>query len=141
MLQPKTTKYRKPHRVSYEGKAKGGDTIVFGAWGLQALEGNWITARQIESGRIAINRYMKRNGKIWIRIFPHMIRTKKPLEVRMGKGKGSPDHYVAVVKKGTILYEINADTDDIAKEELKLAMHKMPVKCKIIRKNEVDRNA
>ena len=106
MLTPKRTKYRRPHRVSYEGKAKGGATIAFGDYGLQALEGSWITQRQIEASRVAMTRFMKRQGKVWIRIFPHMAKTAKPLEVRMGSGKGSPDGYVAVAKVGTILFEL-----------------------------------
>ena len=100
MLMPKRTKYRRPHRVSYEGRTKGGDKVSFGEFGLVATEGAWITSRQIEAARIAINRYMNRGGKVWIRIFPHLAKTKKPLEVRMGSGKGSPEEWVAVVKTG-----------------------------------------
>ena len=134
MLTPKRTKYRRPHRVSYEGKAKGGTAINFGDYGLQSLEGAWITNRQIEAARIAINRFMKRQGKVWIRIFPHMAKTAKPLEVRMGSGKGAPESWVAVVKEGTIMFEVAGVTEEIANEALRLAAHKLPVKTKVIRK-------
>ncbi|TVP95034.1 MAG: 50S ribosomal protein L16 [Acholeplasmatales bacterium] len=138
MLTPKRTKYRRPHRVSYEGKAKGGTQVNFGEFGLQSLEGAWITNRQIESARIAINRYMKRQGKLWIRIFPHMAKTAKPLEVRMGSGKGAPDSWVAVVKEGTMMFEVAGVPEDIAKEALRLASHKLPVKTKVIKKESGD---
>ena len=138
MLTPKRTKYRRPHRVSYEGKAKGGTDVSFGEFGLQSLEGAWITNRQIESARIAINRYMKRQGKLWIRIFPHMAKTAKPLEVRMGSGKGAPDSWVAVVKEGTMMFEVAGVPEDIAKEALRLASHKLPVKTKVIKKESGD---
>ena len=134
MLTPKRTKYRRPHRVSYEGKAKGGTSVNFGDYGLQSLEGAWITNRQIEAARIAINRFMKRQGKVWIRIFPHMAKTAKPLEVRMGSGKGAPESWVAVVKEGTIMFEVAGVTEEIANEALRLAAHKLPVKTKVIRK-------
>ena len=132
MLMPKRTKYRRPHRVSYEGKAKGGKEVSFGEYGLQSLEGAWVTDRQIEAARIAMTRYMKRDGKVWIKIFPHMIRTKKPLEVRMGSGKGAPDGYVAVVKDGTIMFEIAGVSEEIAREAFRLASHKLPVKTKFV---------
>lgn len=134
MLMPKRTKYRRPHRVSYEGKAKGNTEIQNGTWGLQATEGAWVTNRQIEAARIAMTRHMKRLGKVWINIFPHMAKTKKPLEVRMGSGKGSPDSWVAVVKTGKVMFEIGGVSDEIAKEALRLASHKLPVTTKIIRK-------
>ena len=140
MLTPKRTKYRRPHRVSYEGKAKGGTNVNFGDYGLQSLEGAWITNRQIESARIAINRYMKRQGKVWIRIFPHMAKTAKPLEVRMGSGKGSPEGWVAVVKEGTVMFEVAGVTEADAKEALRLAAHKLPVRTKMIRKESGDSN-
>jgi len=140
MLTPKRTKYRRPHRISYEGKAKGGTKVSFGEFGLQSLEGAWITNRQIESARIAINRYMKRQGKVWIRIFPHMAKTAKPLEVRMGSGKGSPEGWVAVVKEGTMMFEVAGVTEAVAKEALRLAAHKLPVKTKVIRKESGDSN-
>ena len=136
MLMPKRTKYRRPHRVSYEGKAKGGKTIAFGEFGLQSLEGAWITDRQIEAARIAMTRYMKRDGKVWIKIFPHNIRTKKPLEVRMGSGKGSPEYWVAVVKPGRVMFEIAGVDEDTAREALRLAANKLPIKCKFVTKEE-----
>ncbi len=132
MLLPKRTKYRRPHRVKYEGKAKGGTKVNFGEYGLQAQEGAWITNRQIESARIAMTRYMKRGGKVWINIFPHLSLTKKPLEVRMGSGKGSPDSWVAVVKEGRIMFEVAGVSEEVAREALRLASHKLPVKCKFV---------
>ena len=139
MLMPKRTKYRRPHRVSYEGKAKGGKDLNFGDYGIQALEGTWITSQQIEAARIAMTRYMRREGKVWIRIFPHMVRTKKPLEVRMGGGKGSPDGYVAVVKRGTIMFEIGGVDEKIAREALRLASHKLPIPTKIVIRESGDK--
>jgi len=136
MLMPKRTKYRRPHRVKYEGHTKGGDKVSFGEYGLVALEGAWITSRQIEAGRIAINRHMKRGGKLWIRIFPHLAKTKKPLEVRMGSGKGSPEEWVAVVKEGRVMFEVAEVSEDVAREALRLAANKLPVRCKIIKKGE-----
>lgn len=136
MLMPKRTKYRRPHRVSYEGKAKGGTKIAFGEYGLQALEGAWITNRQIESARIAMTRYMKRYGKVWIKIFPHLAKTAKPLEVRMGSGKGAPESWVAVVKPGKIMFEIAGVSEEVAREALRLASHKLPIKTKIVVKGE-----
>lgn len=129
---PKRTKFRKPHRVSYEGKAKGAKQIDFGEFGLQALEGAWVTSNQIEAARIAMTRYMKRAGKVWIRIFPHMAQTKKPLEVRMGGGKGNPEGFVAVVKRGTVMFEIGEIDEATAREALRLASAKLPVKTKIV---------
>lgn len=137
MLQPKQNKWRKPFKKDYTGKAKRGTTISFGDYGLQAKEGAWVTARQIEATRIAITRYLKRQGDLHIRIFPHNPMTKKPLEVRMGKGKGSVDHYVAVVKEGMILFELGGDIlEEDALEALRLGMHKLPIKCKILKKGE-----
>ena len=132
MLMPKRTKYRRPHRVSYEGKAKGGKYVAFGELVLQSLEGAWITDRQIEAARIAMTRYMKRDGQVWIKIFPHIVRTKKPLEVRMGSGKGAPDGYVAVVKNGTIMFEVGGVSEEVAREAFRLASHKLPVKTKFV---------
>ena len=129
MLMPKRTKYRRPHRVKYEGKAKGGTEVSFGEYGLQATEGAWITSRQIEAARIAINRRLNRGGQVWIRIFPH-------LEVRMGSGKGSPEEWVAVVKTGRVLFEVAGVDEELAREALRLASHKLPIKCKIIGKGE-----
>ena len=131
---PKRTKFRKPHRVSYEGKAKGAKYVDFGEYGLQATEGAWVTANQIEAARIAMTRYMKRVGKVWIRIFPHMALTKKPLEVRMGGGKGSPEGFVAVVKRGTVMFEIGEVDEETAREALRLASAKLPVRTKIVTK-------
>lgn len=140
MLTPKRTKYRRPHRVSYEGKAKGGTKVSFGEFGLMATQGAWITNRQIEAARVAMTRYMKRQGKVWIRIFPHMAKTSKPLEVRMGSGKGSPDGYVAVVKEGTVMFEIAGVTEEIAREALRLAQHKLPVTTKFVKRESGDSN-
>ena len=133
---PKRTKYRRPHRVKYEGNAKGGKTVAFGDFGLVALDGAWITSRQIEAARIAINRHMNRGGKVWIRIFPHLAKTKKPLEVRMGSGKGAPEQWVAVVKKGRVMFEVGQIDEATAREALRLASHKLPVRCKIIGRGE-----
>ena len=141
MLTPKRTKYRRPHRVSYEGKAKGGTEISFGDFGLMSLDGAWITNRQIEAARIAMTRYMKRQGKVWIRIFPHMAKTAKPLEVRMGSGKGSPDGFVAVVKEGTVMFEVAGVTEEIAREALRLAQHKLPVTTKFVKRESGDSSA
>ena len=136
MLQPKRVKYRRPHSLSYEGNAKGGTKVEFGEFGLVALEGNYITDHQIESARIVLSRSTDRSGKVWIRIFPHMAKTKKPAEVRMGSGKGSPEGWVAVVKKGTVMFEIGGTTPEVAMEALRLAGYKLPVKTKIITKEK-----
>jgi len=140
MLTPKRTKYRRPHRVSYEGKAKGGTVVSFGEYGLKSMDGAWITSRQIEASRVALTRYMKRQGKVWIRIFPHMAKTAKPLEVRMGSGKGSPDGFVAVVKQGTIMFEVGGVSEEVAREALRLASHKLPVKTKFVKRESGDSN-
>lgn len=134
MLIPKKTKWRHMHKISHQGSAKGNNYVAFGDFGLQALEGHWITNNQIEAARISLSRYTKRGGKIWIRIFPHLSITKKPLEVRMGSGKGAHDKWVAVVKKGTILFEIAGVNQDIAKRALKLSSHKLPIATKIVAK-------
>ena len=136
MLMPKRTKYRKPHRVSYDGHARGNTELHLGEYGLQAKTGAWVSAEQIEAARIAMTRYMKRGGKVFINIFPHLAITKKPLETRQGKGKGNVDEFVAVVKKGKIMFEISGVTEDIAREALRLASHKLPVQCKFVRKEE-----
>lgn len=133
MLQPKRVKYRRPHSLSYEGHAKGGTTVCFGQYGLQAQEGAYITDHQIESARIVLSRYTDRAGKIWIRIFPHLAKTKKPAEVRMGSGKGSPEGWVAVVKEGAILFEIGGVNDALAKKALSMAAYKLPIKCKVVK--------
>ena len=133
---PKRTKYRRPHRLRYDGNAKGNTTLSFGDYGLMALEGAWITEKQIEAARIAMTRYMKRGGKVWINIFPHLSLTKIPLETRMGKGKGQPELWVAVVKKGKIMFEIAGVDEATAREALRLAMHKLPVTCKFVKREE-----
>lgn len=132
MLQPKRTKYRKQHKMKTKGIAIKGGTISFGSFGLKSLEIGRITNRQLESARIAMTRYMKREGKVWIRIFPDKPITKKPAEVRMGKGKGSLDHWVAVVKPGRIMFEIDGVPEVIAKEALRLAAQKLPVLTKTV---------
>ncbi|HOP65555.1 MAG TPA: 50S ribosomal protein L16 [Bacilli bacterium] len=136
MLIPKKTKYRKSHRVSYDGHARGNTKLNQGEYGLMAKEGAWISARQIEAARIAMTRYMKRGGKVWINIFPHLPLTKKPLETRQGKGKGSVEEWVAVVKTGKIMFEISDVDEATAREALRLAMHKLPIKCKFVKKGE-----
>ena len=137
MLLPKRVKYRRVHRGKMRGQAKGGTEVTFGEFGLQATEASWITNRQIESARIAMTRYMKRGGKGWIKIFPHKPYTAKPLEVRMGSGKGSPEGWVAVVKPGKIMFEIAGVSEEIAREALRLAAHKLPVKCKFVKREEI----
>ncbi len=134
LMIPKRTKYRRPHRVYHEGKAKAGTNVVFGEYGLQALESCWLTNRQIEAGRVAITRYMKRQGQVWIKVFPHLAKTKKPLEVRMGSGKGSPESWVAVVKQQVILFEVGGVSEEVAREALRLASHKLPIKTKFVKK-------
>ena len=136
MLMPKRTKYRKPHRISYEGHARGNKTVQFGEYGLQAKEGGYITARQIEAARIAMTRYIKRGGQVWIKIFPDKPITEKPAETRMGSGKGSPEYWVAVVKPGRVLFEIKGVAEETAREAMRLAMHKLPIKCKFVKKAE-----
>ena len=136
MLQPKRTKYRRPHIIRYEGKATAGTHVDFGEYGLQALEGAWITTRQIEAARIVLSRYTKRGGQIWIRIFPQLAKTKKPAEVRMGSGKGSPEDWVAVVQQGRIMFEIAGVAPEVEREALRLAAYKLPIKCKVVKKGE-----
>jgi len=136
ILIPKKTKYRFPHRTSYEGKAKGNKKLVWGQYGLQAQEGAWIKNNQIEAVRKVIVRFIRKEGKMRINIFPHLSRTKKPLEVRMGSGKGSIDNWVAVVKAGTIMFELSELRKEIAYQALDAASYKLPIKCKIIDKNE-----
>ena len=134
MLQLKRVKYRRPHIIRYEGHAKGDTKLSSGEFGLQALEGAWITTRQIEAARIVLARYTKRGGQIWIKIFPHLAKTKKPAEVRMGSGKGSPEDWVAVVQKGRIMFEIGGVDPAVAREALRLAAYKLPIKCKVVSK-------
>ena len=134
MLQPKRVKYRRPHGLSYEGKPKGGTKVNFGDYGLMAMEGAYITDHQIESARIVLSRYTDRAGRVWIRIFPHLAMTKKPAEVRMGSGKGSPEGWAAVVKAGTVMFEISGIDGKIAQEALRLAAYKLPIKCKVVKR-------
>ena len=134
MLMPKRTKHRKTFRLKYEGKAKGNTELHNGSYGLMAMEGAWITSQQIEAARIAMTRYMKRGGKVWINIFPNLPLTKKPLETRQGKGKGNPEVWVAVVKQGKIMFEIDEVTEEVAREALRLASHKLPIKTKFVKK-------
>lgn len=136
MLQPKRTKFRKMQKGRNTGLAHRGSTIAFGSFGLKTLEPGWITSRQIEAARIAVTRYMKREGKVWIRIFPDKPVTAKPLEVRMGKGKGAPSHWVAVVRPGRIMFECEGVALDIAQEAMRLAAQKLPVKCKFVVRND-----
>ena len=136
MLMPKRTKYRKPHRISYEGHARGNKTVQYGEYGLQAKEGGYITARQIEAARIAMTRYMKRGGQVWINIFPHLARTMKPLETRQGTGKGNVKEWAAVVKEGKVMFEVAGVSEEIAREALRLASHKLSVKTKFVKKEE-----
>ena len=137
-LIPKRTKYRRPHRLRYDGVAKGNTELHFGDYGVMAMEGAWITQQQIEAARVAMTRYMKRGGKVYRNIFPHLSLTKKPLETRQGKGKGAPENWVAVVKKGKIMFEISGVSEEVAREALRLAMHKLPIKCKFVTKESRD---
>ncbi|MEM9830985.1 MAG: 50S ribosomal protein L16 [Bacteroidota bacterium] len=138
MLQPKRTKFRKKQKGRVKGLAQRGHTVAFGSFGLKSLEPAWITSRQIESARIAMTRYMKREGQVWIRIFPDKPVTKKPAEVRMGKGKGAPEYWVATVKPGRIMFEVSGVPTDIAQEALRLAAQKLPVKTRfVVRKDYV----
>ncbi len=132
MLMPKRVKYRKQQRGRMKGNAQAGNYIAFGKFGLKALEPAWITSRQIEAARIAITRHIRRGGKVWIRIFPDKPVTKKPAETRMGKGKGSPEYWVAVVKPGRILFELEGVSEQLAKEAMRLASHKLPIKTKFV---------
>jgi large subunit ribosomal protein L16 len=134
MLQPKRVKYRRPHSLRWEGLSKAGNTVAFGEYGLQAVEGNYVSDRQIEAARVVLNNFTKRTGKVWIRIFPHMAKTKKPAEVRMGSGKGAPEFWVAVVKINRVMFEIGGVPAKDAIEALRLAGFKLPVKTKIIKR-------
>jgi large subunit ribosomal protein L16 len=136
MLMPKKVKFRKHQRGRRAGRAKGGDFIAFGDYGLQALSAGWVTARQIEAARIAIARGVKRGGKIWIRIFPDKSITKKPLETRMGKGKGPPEEWVAVVKPGRVMFELEGVTEDLAREAIDKARHKFGIKTRFVSRHE-----
>jgi large subunit ribosomal protein L16 len=136
MLMPKKVKHRKQQRGRMTGRSKGGDYIAFGEYGLQAVEPGWVTARQIEAARIAITRRVKRGGKVWIRIFPDKPITKKPLETRMGKGKGNPEEWVAVVKPGRILYELEGVPEELAAAAMRLAAHKLSLKTRFVTRDE-----
>ena len=137
MLMPKKTKYRKSFRGRRKGNSKGGNIVAFGDFGIQAVETAYVTARQIEAARITITRTMKRGGKVWINIFPHKPITKKPAEVRMGSGKGNVEYYVAVVKPGRILFEISGVPEDVAREAMRKAGHKLPMKTKFVMRDNV----
>lgn len=137
MLLPKRVKHRKQQRGTLKGKSKGGNQISFGDYGLQALEPGWITNRQIEAARIAMTRYIKRGGKVWITIFPDKPVTEKPAETRMGSGKGSPEHWVAVVKPGRVMFELAGVAEETAKEAMRLAAHKLPIKTRFVQRHEL----
>ena len=134
MLQPKRVKYRRPHIIKYEGLSKGGNEVSFGEYGLQATSGNWVSDRQIEACRIVLSRYTKKGGKVWIRIFPQLAKTKKPAEVRMGSGKGSPEYWVAVVKKNRVMFEVAGIPEADAYEALKQASYKLNVSTRIVKR-------
>jgi large subunit ribosomal protein L16 len=136
MLMPRKVKHRKQQRGRLTGQAKGGTTVQFGDYGIQALEPGWITARQIEAARIAMTRHVKRGGKVWIRVFPDKPVTAKPAETRMGSGKGAPDHWVAVIKPGRIIFELGGVPHEIGKEAMRLAGHKLPFKTKFVSREE-----
>tara|TARA_B110000467_G_C18227997_1_gene426985 strand:+ start:44 stop:463 length:420 start_codon:yes stop_codon:yes gene_type:complete len=138
MLQPKKTKYRKSQKGKMKGNAQRGAVINFGSYGIKALEESFITSRQIEAARIAATRHMKREGQLWIRIFPDKVLTKKPAEVRMGKGKGAPEYWVAVVKPGRILFECDGVSFEVAAEALRLAAQKLPIKTRFIKRRDLD---
>ncbi len=136
MLLPKRVKHRRVQRGRMTGKATRGNVVSYGDYGLQAMEPAWITSNQIEAARIAMTRYIKRGGQVWIKIFPDMPVTKKPMGTRMGSGKGAPEYWVAVVKPGRVMFEIAGVSEDTAKEAMRLAMHKLPIKCKFVKKEE-----
>ena len=136
MLMPKRVKYRRVHRGRMTGKAMRGNTLAYGEFGLQAMEPGWITSNQIEAARIAMTRFTKRSGQVWIKIFPDKPVTKKPAETRMGSGKGSPEYWVSVVKPGRIMFEIAGVSEEVAREALRLASHKLPIKTKVVTRTE-----
>ena len=138
MLMPKRVKYRRVQRGRMKGEAHRGNTLAYGEYGLVALEPAWITSNQIEAARIAMTRYTRRGGKVWIKIFPDKPVTEKPAETRMGSGKGSPEYWVAVVKPGRVMFEMGGVTEDVAKEAMRLASHKLPIKCKFVAKDGAD---
>lgn len=136
MLAPKRLKFRRIHRGNRKGKAERGSTVAFGQYGLKALEPAWISSRQIEAARIAISRHVKRGGKMWIRIFPDKPVTKKPAETRMGKGKGAPEYWVAVVLPGRVMFELEGVTEELAREAMRLAANKLPITCRFVSRSE-----
>ena len=138
MLMPKRVKFRRVQRGRLKGKALRGNTVTNGEFGLVALEPAWITSNQIEAARIAMTRYVKRGGKVWIKIFPDKPITEKPAETRMGSGKGSPEYWVAVVKPGRVMFEMDGVTEEQAKEAMRLAAHKLPIKCKFVAKSDIE---
>lgn len=138
MLMPKRTKFRKPHRKNLKGDTKGGDFVAFGDFGLQAMECAYITARQIEATRVAINRKLRKGGKLWIRIFPDVPFTKKPLETRMGKGKGSPEFWVSAVRRGRILFEVGGVPKEVVANAFRTASHKLPIKVRLVSRDQMD---
>ncbi|OPL07719.1 MAG: 50S ribosomal protein L16 [delta proteobacterium ML8_F1] len=137
MLMPKRTKHRRVHRGRMKGQAQKGNTVTYGEYGLAAMEPAWITSNQIEAARIAINRRIKRGGKVWIKIFPHKSVTQKPAETRMGAGKGSPEYWVAVVKPGRVMFEMSGVSEEVAREAMRLAANKLPIKCKFVKRDEL----
>lgn len=137
MMQPKRVKYRKPHRTPYDGKAKGNKYVAFGEMGLMAEKGNWITDKQIEAARVVLSKVLGKTGKMWCRIFPQLSLTRKPLEVRMGSGKGNPELWVAVVKKGTVMFELAGLPENEMKEALRKAGDKLAVTCRVVRRGEL----
>ena len=138
MLMPKRVKYRRVQRGRLTGKASRGNKVTNGEYGLVAMEPAWITANQIEAARIAMTRYIRRGGQVWIKIFPDKPITEKPAETRMGSGKGSPEYWVAVVKPGRVLFEMDGVSEEIAREAMRLAMHKLPIKCKFVKKEQIE---
>ncbi len=138
MLMPKRVKYRRVQRGRLKGKASRGNKVTNGEYGLVACEPAWITANQIEAARIAMTRYIRRGGQVWIKIFPDKPITEKPAETRMGSGKGSPEYWVAVVKPGRVMFEMNGVSEEVAREAMRLAMHKLPIKCKFVKKEQVE---
>ncbi|WAM34648.1 50S ribosomal protein L16 [Caldicellulosiruptor morganii] len=138
MLMPKRVKWRKQQRGRMKGKATRGNFVAYGDYGIMALEPGWITSNQIEAARVAIARHIKRGGKVWIKIFPDKPVTRKPAETRMGSGKGSPEYWVAVVKPGRVMFEVGGVDEEVAKEALRLAIHKLPIKCKIVSRQDVE---
>jgi large subunit ribosomal protein L16 len=137
MLMPKKTKYRRQHRGRMRGKAQRGNRLSFGDYGLQALEPCWLTSRQIEAARVAMTRHARRGGRVWIRVFPDKPVTKQPPETRMGKGKGTPEFWVAVVKPGRVLFEMSGVGDDVAREAMRLAAHKLPIRTRVLSREEM----